>query len=404
MLCVCPVYLPIGGLSARAVFPLLLVAFFPSYFFKKSIFLLLFGATYLLLGFVSSQTDPDIRRLVSPPLFMLYFAGVFTLFVRFGSGFVTDLYSVGRFLVILSLVVPITTIIFRFAPGLEASYMDSGVASIFVNSNNIAKYALGGTNIQQSAKAGGYLFANGNWSATFCFVLLCCSQIFFFRSSSIAKLAFAVVFLLGVLASGSKTPFFLLPLVVAVEVGIRTTSKGSRPVIVLFRLLMIALVVFITMVLFERVLYALSGVNTFVTRVELWQLSLSGLSDYWLLGGGVDYWDNRVVDNGGVRYYRVSIPPHNFFLATIMVSGVFPLSCLILFVFHRIRETFYVRTRGHTKFSTVSSAWVLAAVTWVMLHSMLSNITIFGDYAIAIPLALLLALTHTEHARLYTER
>jgi hypothetical protein len=379
----------------RAMFPVLLLPFYRRYLPKESYWLVFATLIYLLINYgVHWQTSNGIAG-ANTALSLLYYISLVGIFSSLVQGDVYRLIGTGRYLVYLAVPVPVTILIFRMIPSIEYQYLSSFIAEIFIDYSELDKFVSDSANVHEVTKAGGYLFTNGNWAATFCFVIFCCIHIFFQERKAKFRWAMSLLFLTGMFFTGSKTPYFLVPISLGFLLFMKILMNSNKITALLLQLFIMIFLLAILLIGLESLVSNVTGINTFQIRVALWSLSLENINEYWLLGGGNLYWANLFVSNGGVMYFREVIPPHNSILALLMSVGIVPVVCVVIYVCRGIIGLVNLVRNKSIASEKVYGLWAGLALLWVFLHSLLSNLSPLGDFTIMVPLALVMAGAHS---------
>ena len=176
----------------------------------RKIDLYTFSYIYLLFSTILAVFwSPDVYASYRSFLFILsgFFIFLYTRkIVTKDSNFVAE---VLKFLCISISFNSILIVVFFLNPNIEAIFLQSNIAKIFINNGSLSQYQFDlGNNVTDPNKAGGF-FLNGNSSAIL-------SEIGFYLSLILGKLnkfknyiLFAILNFLGIVFTGSKSALFL---------------------------------------------------------------------------------------------------------------------------------------------------------------------------------------------------
>lgn len=323
------------------------------------------------------------------PMFLLQFVCPCALILLAAHHDLSRLILLARILVCVAIVAAITVIIFRILPSVENSYAVSPFTKLFVSPSSayMVSQTLG-VNALDADKAAGILYLNGNQSAAYLIVSFALSQMVLKGRNALYA---AAIIGIGVLATGSKTPLFAVPIAALLTYLAFRTSR----IRVEFRIALFIAVLAAILIPAERfgVFAWIQDIKTFAIRVTLWSRAVEHLSDYILLGAPQGYWDQLWSDYGSL--YWVYLPVHNYTLSILMVGGI----GAVLLVYGQFAMILgRISDAGGTR--RIYPYWAFFAFGYVILYAQVENFTVFGDLRVSIILAFCYALSLTRQPNL----
>lgn len=340
---------------------------------------------FLLLALFRGDSFGALISQSYPLVFFLAICGFY--YGMLARGYCLE--SLARWQVLIFLLVPISIILFMYLPGLESQYFKGRLAELVMGSDAL-KAALGLSNVGSDEKVGGYLYANGNWAATFCFVMAMMA-IIGFRKTPLLMAPLLTIYLFATFATGSKTPLFLFFIVLIIFLSMLLLFAVARK----YRLSAVAVaftgVVLAALAAFPLLASQLLDIQTFYIRILIWEIAIRHFSDYVLLGRGMDYWNNIYAASGGVLWYKEPLPPHNYIFNLLLGGGIVPTFLVIAFVVRVIWGVFLMMIYTSRVVLKGNLLVCLLATLWVLAHSLISNLTFFGDSSIMVPMGLMYA-------------
>jgi O-antigen ligase len=297
------------------------------------------------------------------------------------------------------LVQSILVLVFRVSPTLEALYLSSPIAPLLTEPE-VSMVAQGlQENIIEYSKAGGLLL-NANTASMF---LAVAAAVYFLARCFTKSWVFTLTGALaaaGVIATGSKTPFVLLPAMALAIVLIVLAARGRR-------LLAVGALVAVGVGCLAVSQYATGLIDSLGSsagyRRALWGLVFESIPYRWFGGFGFGGWavfvEAHYQELFGTGYAIQQLPPHNFLLqawANTGVVGFLLEAALALTPILIAAANLWRRAQlpGATRRDLAADALAFFAVCWVPVHGLMDTTTFFGDghslalYAVAVAFAL----------------
>lgn len=352
---------------------------------------------------VSIAYSPDAHRGLGATAAFILFAIIWTEIETMEGPASTDraLAAVARAVAPVVVVESLTTILFRFSPSIEHTYLTSGFSRIFLGDLGQTVYTTELNNVRFPFKAGGLLFVNGNRASLFLGVAALVFFYVHYRTRKPRWISLIVLSAAGIIASGSKTGLVLVlvvPLVMALYWRM-TDGKPHAPLVSVAPLatLCVALVAYsLAAVASAAEVDTITGrshsaASAVLGRLNIWRLAGEFSRGHLLAGLGFGGWQDHYAQVTGNAN---GLPPHNILLAAWADSGLLGIICVLGFVVAVYAGL--VSSRHRLAFSTTSSARMLAACalgafTWVFLHGQGDNTDIYGVANTVCLLAVLIA-------------
>lgn len=347
---------------------------------------LLIACVYLVMVEIYNKWSPFTA--LREPMFLLQFAFPCSLVMLSLDMNARTFEKYCRRFVLACAAAAVTVIFFRFFNDVEIAYARSPLAMLFnsPSSTYMVDQTLG-VNVLEPSKAGGVLYLNGNQSAAFMITVLALSQMLF---TGRAAIGLAALFLAGLIATGSKTPWFAAPIAAALAYLLHATRKQQVEVRTLIFTSALALFVLLDQAI--GITARMAGIETFQVRMRLWSRASQHLSEYALMGTEPGYWDQLWSDYGSL--YWTYLPVHNYTLSLMMVGGI--VAVLLVYMQFCIIIARLSRMAGS---GNIAPYWAIFAFTYVILYAQVENFTAFGDLRVSIVLSLCYALGHRRHNR-----
>jgi O-antigen ligase len=293
----------------------------------------------------------------------------------------------------------VLTIVFRFAPTLEAGFYSSA-AALFLSEPDVELMASGiPQNVSDPDKAGGFLL-NGNITSLLMAIVAC---LYIYEYLKTKKTLFAIVTAVCVvacIATGSKTALVLLvalPLLAGLVVLVTRRKRLGLVVGGVVAALVVATVSVLAFTGFKQVFSALP---TLGDRGALWTLAGRAFVDHPFLGLGYGGWSDYVSDSfytvfPSDRTFQI-FPPHNFVIQAWsdggIVLAVLVLIAAIIPIVGAVRLLNALRTRRPVSTDVLSAVALLIASVWVVAHGTLDTTSFFGENHTIAFIALIIAL------------
>ncbi len=315
------------------------------------------------------------------PMFLMQFAFCASLFLVAAKYDRQKVNLAAEAFVWANAAIGVTVVIFRFLPSVEAAYLSSPFVTLFNSPAQVAVvHDLLGVNVSDPGKAGGLLYLNGNQCTAY---LLCVGALSQMILTGKRAVQFGLAFLAMAICTGSKTPWFALPIVAVLTVTLYYTKRlpAAARTAIICGMVVVAIVADQWLGVSARV----AGIDTFQIRMKLWSRAVEHIGEYFIFGAPEGYWDQLWWDYGSL--YWVLLPVHNYTLALLMNGGIIALLLVLAQVVLMLHLLTQAAAQGHVK-----SYWAVAAITYVVLYSQVENFTFFGDSRVCVVLGLTYAL------------
>jgi hypothetical protein len=271
--------------------------------------------------------------------------------------------------------------LFRISPSLELSFLNSGIARLFVSANVLAELGNGAYTIFDPTKAGG-VFVNANVAAAymgFCgFLAWGCAGLFKSRWLT----AVAVLDLLSVPFAGSKAGVGLCALMLGLLLVLHLIKKRriglGAAAAVSFGAGLLVVVLYLGAQAFLQSRYVGNSTETLGTRFVIWEFGLSVLKTSPLTGLGFGGWEKAWPTYALSHGSNPIFPPHNALLALFVQSGVSALIAGLLFALLTLR---FIWRASNTLDLPVRryALGVLCGVCWLFLQAQGENFGLIGE-------------------------
>lgn len=349
----------------------------------RKIDLYTFSYIYLLFSTILAVFwSPDVYASYRSFLFILsgFFIFLYTRkIVTKDSNFVAE---VLKFLCISISFNSILIVVFFLNPNIEAIFLQSNIAKIFINNGSLSQYQFDlGNNVTDPNKAGGF-FLNGNSSAIL-------SEIGFYLSLILGKLnkfknyiLFAILNFLGIVFTGSKSALFLSIFSYFISYIIFTlffqkTTLFIKQLYFLLSFLLIGLILIVFSFISDTYIYS-DGVVNAERRKVIFEFAYQKFLENPLLGLGFGGWEEAFYSYGeGLKAYALSgnMPAHNYFIISWANGGFLLLLASVLFYFiiaHVSRRLY--KTEGKNIAILFFSIFIC-----VLFHSFVDNVLIYEE-------------------------
>lgn len=232
----------------------------------------------------------------------------------------------------------ILVIIFYFNPSIEAVFLSSNFAKLFINNGSLALYQYDfSNNVFDPKKAGGF-FLNGNSSAIM-------AEIGFFMTLIIGRLykfkyyiLFALINFIGIICTGSKSALFLAFFSYGISYIVFSIFFSKSNVLSkLFYSLGLFLMVLIIYLVFRMISNTEifeDGVVNAERRKVIFEFAYNKFIDNTILGLGFGGWEREFFHYGeSLKVYALSgsMPAHNYFIISWANGGLFLLISAFIF-------------------------------------------------------------------------
>jgi O-antigen ligase len=288
---------------------------------------------------------------------------------------------------VLALCEATAVIAFRLSPTMEASFLHSGLAQIFVNPNSLAGlFTVLPDNVLDPAKAGG-VFTNANVASAYlgvaAFIVagaalkerrtwllsaatLIWVAVFFTGSGFGAILAIALPALLWALANGGRRR---RPRVAALSVGVAVVG---------------------VLQLTGHVHIADDKSLSEGSRLLIWEFAGHEFLRTPFQGQGFGGWQRTFPTYASGRDLLASFPPHNSLIYTWSQAGLLAAGCAV-WALARFATGLIRKGVSGPNISPFAGGTAVALV-WLVLQSFVENYGLFGDEHIQAPIAFAIAI------------
>jgi O-antigen ligase len=280
--------------------------------------------------------------------------------------------------------------LFRSAPAVEDRFLHSRAADLLLGPAADALFTTGQNNVLDPAKSGG-LFVNANVASLFAGLCFFAVAVLRVRTGQTRHTVLLVVLWLSVFATGSKTGAALaIALPVLAFLVVRLRSWPSSPYFLGFGLLTLPITLSVGDAVLRSVVpdYATRSTESLGTRTLLWSAAWDLFQQSPVYGLGFGGWQREI----GAYVGRDDYPPHNLLIDAWAKSGIVcaaVTAALVLVVGAR-----YLRLAFRDDLDPDLrrlNAYGLAAWTWLVVHGMGDNTSVFGDLHSMLLVAVLLA-------------
>jgi hypothetical protein len=389
---ICSVLMPINiigidnlNFSLRTLLPFIGIPFILRILFRHYSPLVLSASLMFIISFIHSNSISSSAR---TPIFFIYFCALCAIFESFVK-YYKNWDSVIRFFTLILLLQPISVIAFLIFPQLESNYLSSSFSQFIIG------FDISG-NVFDLYKSGGLLFENGNRAQAFGFAFFCLVQVIFQKRF---RLFLSLILIVSIFFTGSKTPIFLAPLTFFVGIGLVLSRRLRRSTRIIMIFACVGLLIISGFLFGNFIIIKMAEIQTFSYRLLFWWIALRNIQDYWLFGGGPNYWVELFTKAGKVLWFQPGIPVHNFTLSMLMISGIVP---LLLVMFYLVKLWWQLAKDMLSPYISVRSTafWTGLATFWVFIYSQVENTTAFGDSTSMILVALLIGIyTNKRHSQ-----
>lgn len=281
-------------------------------------------------------------------------------------------------------------IVFYYNPSIEAVFLNSDFAKIFINNGSLALYQYDfSNNVSDPKKAGGF-FLNGNASAIL-------AEIGFFMTLIIGRLykfkyyiLFSLINFLGIISTGSKSALFLAIFSYGISYIIFSLfiSKSSSLLKFLYffgSFILLLVIYFIFKLISNTDIYE-DGVVNAERRQVIFEFAYNKFLDNPVLGLGFGGWEKEFFSYGeSLKVYALSgsMPAHNYFIISWANGGllllfsafIFYISIIVASKKLYIREGKYI---GTLYFSIFICLFVHTFVDNLLVYEEIHYAGIFG--------------------------
>ncbi len=291
----------------------------------------------------------------------------------------------------VSLIQVVLIMLFRVAPSIEARFITSRLAGLFISPNVLASLFDGSpNNIFDANKAGG-LFVNANGAAAFAG---CCAMLAWHFGGALRRLDLRLIGVLNWMAvffTGSKAGAICAVMVPLVVIAV-LFARGRRPTLlqvasVCFLLAVAAVVLPVAWELYHQSGFTRASGDTLNVRQRIWSFAWASFKKHPLIGFGHGGWELKFPFYAFANGLNPNYPPHNMFMLLWSKAGIGAalagLAFSLSFMWAQLRLAW--TTPGEVSSMPLG---VFAAFLWVFVQAQGENFGILGEPHITTVLAL----------------
>ncbi|MHC9418817.1 O-antigen ligase family protein [Sphingomonas citri] len=285
----------------------------------------------------------------------------------------------------------VLVIIFRFLPGIEASYLNSELLNVFRNPKRVANYGQFKPNVFDPDKAGG-IFDNANTGAAFNMLCFGCT-IALIGARKITVLApLLILFAVAIFCSGSKSAVLLTGTTLAIVAALYLVRSGRSALFAIVGFLVLGFL--LAPPVQELLTSAASSdfgeatAKTSGYRINLLHVAGMLFRDHPLLGLGFGGWPRYMEPYAALYGLDPSWPPHNSLVNAWAQAGL--VSALLLVAIFVIITSRLIRGFRSTE-RPFRPGGALLAMLAVAGMSLGDPFPLLGNQNMAFPLGLLAA-------------
>jgi O-antigen ligase len=281
--------------------------------------------------------------------------------------------------------------LFRMAPTIEARFITSRIAGLFISPNVLASLFDGSpNNIFDANKAGG-LFVNANTAAAFAG---CCAMLAWHFGGALRRLDLRVIGALNWIAvffTGSKAGA-ICAVMVPLAVLVVLFARGRRPTMLqvasaCFLLAVVSVALPVAWELYHQSGFTRASSDTLSVRQRIWSFAWAWFKKHPLIGLGHGGWELKFPFYALANGLNPGYPPHNMFMLLWSKAGIGAalagLAFSVSFLWAQLR--FAWTTPGALSGMPLG---VFAAFLWVFVQAQGENFGILGEPHITTVLAL----------------
>ncbi|WP_350299560.1 O-antigen ligase family protein [Peribacillus frigoritolerans] len=330
--CLYLIFIPFGSANFNVCYALLVFLGCLSFIFSFKTHIKQKATWIFILYFLGISAGllyaPDIRLGIH--LTLLNFIAFMTILV---GQQIANNYSVEIILkniILLGLPIGVLNVIFLLLPDLEISFLQSSLASLFIDSGALSVlFGEGYNNILDPRKAGTF-FVNTNVAAVFFGMLFWTSISLRLKSTRRYYNVIIIIYFLALISTNSRAGIgaIAFTILILILINIKKKKTWVRIILLSFPVLLLG-IIFANTGLFSNVVDRLS-INAIQSdpRMEIWRFALSHIHPIFGLGYGG--WEQISFQMGESLS---KLPPHNNFLIVWSWSGILGVFSLALLMF-----------------------------------------------------------------------
>ncbi|PTT74989.1 hypothetical protein DBR42_29900 [Pelomonas sp. HMWF004] len=349
------------------------------------------AAAMALIQLVATVWSPSPLGGIREFIYLLPFFLLAGAAYQYGQQQPHGLLRLYRVMLWLSLIQVVLILLFRLVPSVEARFITSRVAGLFISPNVLASLFDGSpNNIFDANKAGG-LFVNANAAAAFAG---CCALIAWQFGSAFKQLDLRVIGLLqwvAVFFTGSKAGAICAVVVPCVLI-VFGLLRGYRPSLlqlasVCFLVAMVAVALPIAWEMYNQSGFSQASTETLNVRQRIWSFAWGLFKKHPLIGLGHGGWELKFPFYAIANGLNANYPPHNMFMLLWSKAGIFAALAALLFsisfAWTHLRMAWQASGRA-----AAMPLGVFGAFLWVFIQAQGENFGILGEPHITTVLAL----------------
>jgi O-antigen ligase len=344
------------------------------------------AVVFLLLQFISLTWSPDVRLGLSViggelPFYAGYILARSLPVERIIPSLVAGLYA--------SATASILVIYFALDHAASLGFYRSGLAKLIVGPAGPALFTPSGfNNVLLHGRSGG-VFVNSNVASLFCGVTAVIALTLFAKSRSRPLLGIALLNYLAVILTGSKTGLFLAILSIVLLMALpRLATKARHHIVIPLIISLLAVASGYFIVVYTTI--GAKGSHSLASRQIIWSAARHILGSSPIAGLGYGGWTTAFAPYASAAGFAQVYPPQNLLLYTFSESGLLASVALLAFVVLALRDNYRTLRR-----ESAIACGSFISLTWVVLHGLGDNTTLFGDAHLAAFIGAVLALAAT---------
>ncbi|GAB2724597.1 hypothetical protein GCM10027172_18660 [Halomonas garicola] len=297
-------------------------------------------------------------------------------------------------------------IAFRISPELEATFLDSNFAQLFINPNTLeALYTTGRNNVLDPEKSGGF-FTNGNVAGAYLWIMAMASSMLAVCKRKRSMYVLSSFFIVAAYFSGSKAVVLLFPVLATIVLITIAWHLSSRPPFLIKGFLMVGIVIVLGLIgpqlithntaeqteQTEQEDFLQQSESTLGIRLLVWRYGAEAFLEKPFLGQGFGGWQQGYSSYAESVGIKDSFPPHNTLIYLWSQGGILALLFGFAFMLFVTISGLQQILKGQPQSSGIAVI-MLGAFAWTFIHGMGTNFGLVGDIHMIPILATLLAFS-----------